>query len=222
MAFSGLAAVFVDDAIERTKKNGAGHGPFLMVLSFSLWMLLAAPVFHWDLKKQEGGVRWADRSLTRYVWPDRTGDIRPNSFSIYFPEDYARITQIIRDHSAAGDILWTDFSYTAGILGILSERATSCAMLAEVRPFEKRDALQDARILVWLKDKNMQASPEMMDSVKKRGLTVLKETEMAFVLMNPDARSKSARPRAVIPTMVLMGVFFSLLVSLGWMSRKNP
>ena len=90
---------------------------------------------------------------------------------------------------------------------MMSERATSCAMLAEVKPFEKRDALKDARILVWFKNRDAQAAPEMLASIEKRHLRVLSETDMAFVLENPQGYSQSVVPKPLVPTAALFGLF---------------
>jgi hypothetical protein len=197
-----------------------GDRPAALLLA--VWVAFAAPVFQWDSHAHQGRWVWADRSLPHALFSPQNGDLRPNSFSIFFPEDYREIVDQIRGHSGPDDLLWTDFSYTAGILGVLADRATSCGMLAEVRPFEQRDAMQDARLLVWFKNKEGKAAPEMLASVEKNHWTVLQETGMAFILQNPGSSAKRQVPKPLIPT---PGLFTLLLLSVSgavYLSKKAP
>jgi hypothetical protein len=215
-----LSGIFLDEILRRwggrlsPRKLMTG---FLVAMAF-IW--LAGPFFEWNVKEKTGRWVWGDRTVTRYLVPDEKRNFRAQGFSIFFPEDYAQIVEVVRAHSDADDILWTDFSYTAGILGILADRATSCAMLAEVKPSEESNRLKDARIIVWFKDRNARPAPEMEPAVRRHGLQLLKETDMAFIYQNPAGFSKRRVPKPTVPVTALYGIV-GLLVALLFIERNR-
>ena len=196
-----LAALALDDLSQRFKK-GARRA---MLLSVFLILFLAffSPHFKWDFQTGRKDLVWADRTLTRHLWLEGARNFRSNAFSIYFQEPYEEIASVIRENSEPDDILWTDFSYTAGILGTMAGRVTSSAMLAETKPFEQTDRLSDARILVWFRDREGKALPEMWPSAQRRGLKLLKETDMAYIFQNPKGYRKRQFPRPLVPSGLL-------------------
>ena len=221
MGLSILAAIFVDELLHLWQKKLSAKKLLAILTIFMTFVLFAGPFFEWDVAQKKGRWVWADRTIMRYLLPDEKRNFRAQGFSIFFPEDYAKIVEVIRAHSDPDDILWTDFSYTAGILGILADRATSCAMLSEVKPYQLSNRLKDARIIVWFKDRNTQPIGEMKLAVERYGFTLLKETEMAFIYKNPTGFSKRTLPKPLVPTSVLAGIFgiFSLILFVSTQKR---
>ncbi len=208
-----LAALLLDRNAERVGKA---------IWGLLLFVLFLAPHFDWNLVTHKKNVVWADRTLTRHLWSRPGQDFRSNAFTIYFPKPYEEIASVIREHSDPDSILWTDFSYTAGILGMMAGRATSCAMLAETKPYDTADRLSAARILVWFRDRDGQASADMQRSAQGRGWHLLKETEMAFIYENPQGGQRRQVPAPLIPSIYLwpLGLFSLLIPALSLL--KNP
>lgn len=192
-----------------------------MLLGALVFIALVSPVFHWNFEDKKGGVRWADRTLMRYLIPDPYVATRNNGFTIYFEEPYEEIRQVIQAHSQKGDILWTDFSYTAGILAVLSDRATSCAMLAEIKPFKASQRIQDAKTIIWFKDKELQAMQGMDQAVQKYGLKLLKEVEMAYIFDNPACMTKADVPKPLIPNHLIFLAVFGIVFGAAIVSKKT-
>jgi hypothetical protein len=206
-----LAALFLDELL-RSWQTKLSSGKLLLGFAiFVSFVLFAGPFFEWDVSEKKGRWVWGDRTIARYLLPDEKRNFRAKGFSIFFQEDYAKIVRTIRANSGPDDILWTDFSYTAGILGILADRATSCAMLAEVRPYEQADRLKDARIIVWFKDKDAKPAFEMTQAVRGHHWKLLEETDMAFVYQNSESSSKRVVPKAIVPTPMLYGILGALV-----------
>ena len=201
-----LAGVFADEFFSQWTHKPFSRKWLACFVAFVLFILLAAPFFKWNVKEGKGEWVWADRTVTRYLLPDEKRSFRAQGFSIYFQEDYAKIVQAVREHSGPEDILWTDFSYTAGILGILADRATSCAMLAEVKSYESSNRLKDARVIVWFKDKEAKPTSEMRDAVERYHFSLLQETDMAFVWLNPEGYGQRRVPKPTVPMPVLFGL----------------
>lgn len=218
-----LAALFVDDRLRRFNRAGMRRAAPLVLVSLAAFTIFLAPCLEWDLKTGRKAISWADRTLTRYLWTDPSRNFRSNAFTIYFQEPYEEIASVIRAHSEPDDILWTDFSYTAGIFGMMAGRATSCAMLAEMKPFEHgADRLSDARILVWFRDRQGKAVPGMWPSAERRGLKLLKETDMVYVFQNPEGFRKRQVPAPLLPSLWLWPLGLgSLLIVLSVFSPSR-
>lgn len=209
-----LAALFADELLRSWQRRLSAQKLLAAFTVLVLFVLFAGPFFEWNVPEKKGRWVWADRTIMRYLLPDEKRNFRAQGFSIFFPEDYAKIVEVVRANSDPDDILWTDFSYTAGILGILADRATSCAMLAEVKPYAQSNRLTDARIIVWFKDRNAKPTLEMEQAVGRHRLSLLKETDMAFVYQNPEGFLKRVVPKAVVPVSVLYGIFGLVVCSL--------
>lgn len=180
-----------------------------------------SPVFHWNFKDKQGGLRWADRTLVRYLMPDPYVMTRNSGFTIYFQEPYEEMKQVIQANSQKGDILWTDFSYTAGILAVLSDRVTSCAMLAEIKPYKESPRIQDAKTIIWFKDNELRARDGMAQAVLKYDLRLLKEVEMAYIFDNPHYLTGVLIPKAQVSSAVLFAIFGVVLAAITFPAKKD-
>lgn len=204
-----LAAHFVDDLLSKAlEKNKVTPAFTVLLILAGFFITFLAPVWEWNRPAQTQKTVWGERTLTRSLFFGADRIFRANSFSIYSSNGYGQIADVIKKSSEPDDILWADFSYAAGILSMMSDRATSSAMLAEVRPFEKRDEMRDARILVWFKDEKGNPIPEMKHFIERYHLSLLKETDLAFVLLNPSGYAKSVRQSPLIPTVLLECLLF--------------
>ena len=202
--FTGLAA---------HPKHG-GKATVLPLLLIVLFFWFAAPLFEWNSKEKTARWVWADRTLVATLRPSGS-PFHAKGFTIYFEDEYRRITELIRAHSRADELLWSDFPHAGALLGMLADRATSSGTLAEVKPKIRRNALQDARILVWFKDKNGKPPAKMDGAVQKYHLTLLEETGMTYVFQNPSPGGALQPEKAKIPSAALfmiLAVWAVLLV----------
>lgn len=204
-----LAAVMLDAMAKNEKWLKADAALRTSVSAFFLFFVLfLAPHAEWrpDIRKLSLG--WADRTMTRFVRPDLASNVRDNSFSIFYKKPYQEIAKVIRENSKPDDILWADFPYVAGIMSLLTDRATSCAMLAEMRPYEESNRLSDARILLWFRDKDGQPLQGMWETARQYDLKLIQETEMGYVFQNPKDFKKSSLPKPLIPAiwLAILGV----------------
>ena len=193
---AGLALDFFYEGLASRFKKRSFQALFI-VGCFVIFYFLA-PVFQVDLKAKSVTTRFFDRSLTQYLKNQDTRNFRAKGFSIYFPKEYGEIAEVIEKHSSSDDIIWTDFNYAGGILSILTGRATSSAMLPEVKPDPGFDALASAKILLWFKDENGLAPAGMEETVLSRHLKYLQETTFAFIYENPADYSTRQSKKAVV------------------------
>jgi hypothetical protein len=207
-----LSAIALD---KLTAKSGKILAGVLVLITF------VSPVFHWNFKDKQGGLRWADRTLMRYMLPDPYMLSRASGFTIYFQEPYEEMKRVIQANSKRGDIIWTDFSYTAGILAVLSDRSTSCAMLAEIKPYQESQRIKDAKTIIWFKNKELRARDGMVQAVLKYDLRLLKEVEMAYIFDNPNYSVKPLIPKALISSVALFAIIGVIFAALMFPAKKN-
>lgn len=144
-------------------------------------------------------------------------------YSIYYPKFQDKIDEVILEYTDPNDIIWSDLKYSAGLLSVLSERATSSAMMAEVRPYAEFDPLNVAKLIIWFKQVNGTADQGLFEAIRKYDLRKIGETEICFIYLNPHTKAKKIVPKVIIPNPVL---FCILLICLGLISydilkRKN-
>jgi hypothetical protein len=185
-----LSGQFIDRWLEKVPQRYLRPAASVLIAAIAF----AGPALEWDLRSGEREWIAMDRSFTRAITAGQ-GHFRSNSYSVFFEDHYEEIAEVIREHSGPDDLLWSDFSYLAGILSAMTGRATTTGMLPEVRPYEKRDAMADARLLVWLKTADGKPHPRMAATAGKRGWKLLKETDMAFVFENPSPQASRRRLR---------------------------
>ncbi len=131
--------------------------------------------------------------------------------SVFFKKFYNKVTAVVKRYSAEDDVIYSNFDYFAGIIGVLADRATSNAMLSEIRPFRQFDPVRAAAIIIWLKDPDF-IKDEPVLLIKKYGLKMIKDTEIAFIYKNPRTDGKRQVPRPLITNNLL---FLILFISAG-------
>jgi len=146
---------------------------------------------------------------------------RANDRSVFYPKFYDEIIASIRQESSEDGIIYSNFNYFAGILGVLSGRATSSAMLVEIKPRHDFNQVKAATLIIWLKDPNAQRK-EPYGLINTYRLDKIKETELAFIYKNPEATGKRVVPKPVVSNPVLFIAFFmAIAVIVLDVSRKK-
>jgi hypothetical protein len=95
------------------------------------------------------------------------------------------------------------------MVAVLGHRATSTAMLAEVRPFRDFDPVACAHIVLWFKDLDGEGLRYLSYAAARYGLQVAGETEIAYLLINPSATGQERVLPATVPFWACL-VFLSL------------
>lgn len=220
VGFIFLASVALDGIFGRLAVRGGKKAEGIALLLVASFFLMAAPVFERNTREGTNRWIWGDRTLAAYLRPSGS-PFHAKGFTVYFADEYRAIVEGIRAHSRKDELIWSDFPHAGAILAMLADRGTTSGTLAEVRPKIKRDALGDARILVWFKDRNAKAPAKMPPAVRKYRLELLRETEMAYVYQNPSPGATLQPQKAKIPTAVLF-LILAIWAALLFYAERAP
>jgi hypothetical protein len=166
------------------------------------------------LKNRFLTLKLLDSSLSNFVFYCSRG-VRRNEVTVYFPRLFSEIKDVIKNNSRDSDIIYANFSYTAGILSLLSHRATSTAMLREVKPFHPFDEIAVSKLIVWQKNPD-DMKEEPLHLIEKYHLNKIADTKLAFIYENPECRFKRERHSAVISyKMLFMIIFLTFMFLIG-------
>jgi hypothetical protein len=135
----------------------------------------------------------------------------PKGETIYNEKFVAPTVALLKQYSDSDDIFFSNYDYAGGMIAALSDRATSGAMLREVKSFKTFDSLQHARFVLWFKELDTDEQGKRIDAVKRYGLKKIGETDLAYLYLNNEAHLK----RQVIPAIVPTGVCFLILFLSG-------
>lgn len=136
---------------------------------------------------------------------------RTNEATIYYPRLFGAVVDCITANSNKDDIIWSNFSYTGGILGLLSQRATSSAMLSEVKSYYPFDQVAAARLIIWQKDPS-DMKQEPVGLIQQYHLQKIATTELAFIYANPSGYSKKQTVSATISYKMIALLFLCVII----------
>jgi len=212
-----LAALAVDSIYQKLIETRIPQLRPWFLLTVCLSFYLFSPVLFIDRDKKIIQWDFFDSSFTNLF-----GNVKEIKYvsriSIYQPKYQEKILESIMEFTQPDEIIWSDIAYSAGVLSYFSGRATSSAMLAEVRPSVDFYPLKVAKLVIWFKEPNLQVSPQFWTMVKKYRLRIIKETELAYICLNPETQAKRRVPKPLIPTALLFAI---LLIVLGLIIYDN-
>lgn len=141
-----------------------------------------------------------------HIFPSQEVRERPNEISIYLPKSFAPVFSLVGKETKPNDIIASNFEYLAGFVSVFTDRATSSAMLSEIRPFKEFDPFAYAKLIIWLKDPgNLNWQPQAL--IERLKLIKAGETEVFFIYKNPRAPSLSLKtPKAAVPFSMCMAL----------------
>ena len=204
-SFIILAAIGLDRFFEDFWRN---RNPFLYVILIVVLFAFFSPTLVIDRAGVSSGVM--NSTFTNFLSISKKFE-HGKARSIFFPKFYKDIIDCVKENSKPDDIIFSNMDYFAGVMGAMSDRATSNSMLKEVNPVKGFDPIGVAAVVIWLKDPDA-IKEEPSDIVKGYSLRKIKETDLAFIYKNDNQTAKSRTNRAIIPSAVLFTVF---LASLG-------
>ncbi len=182
---------------------------FMLIILSSL--LVFNPTLYVDNSRRQIFVRLFNPVSLNLLSPNKRY-VYENELSIYNQKSMDDIVKVIERNSAKDDIIYSNLNYHAGLLSVFSERATSQAMMREVRPYSAFDPVSAARIIIWFKEANSVFPQKLTDLISRYKLSKLEETDSAYIYLNPSGYAKSKVSKAILPAPVL---FFSLFVIAG-------
>jgi hypothetical protein len=138
---------------------------------------------------------------------------------IYQPRYLAPIREAISARSASDDIIYSNVPELGCYLALVSGRATSNALLAEVKPYASFDPVAAARLIIWFKDAASGRSGEPDGLVSRYGLVKSGETEACYIYLNTASTAKKAVPHALIPVPALFALLLGV-IAVPFVERK--
>jgi hypothetical protein len=150
--------------------------------------------------------------LFNQILPNLSRENYATESSIYNPKYADEAAKIIKENSAPDDIIYSNFAYAAGMFSVLSHRATSTAMLAEVGPYRAFDQVKAAKLIVWLKSLDGKFPAKLTELIEKYKLEKIAETDLVYIYNNSNALGKKVVPKSTVP---LWAINLILLVVVG-------
>ena len=140
---------------------------------------------------------------------------------IYDEASLSDILKIIKEYSDKDDIIYSNFRYAAGALGVFSERATSTVMLGEVKSEVNFDPISYAKVIVLFREEDGTLNLRNTHLAEKYKLTHIRDTELASVYLNSKPKGRRVIVKALIPAFLLFVMFSAYLILLVSFIRKR-
>lgn len=157
-----------------------------------------------------------DSNLMNFLFYCAKPNIRTNETSIYFPKLFKEVTEVINDNTSPDDIIFSNVYALGGMISLLSARATSSAMLSEIRPYNYFDQVAVAKLIIWAKDlEDMNREPNLL--IENYNLRKIADTTIAFIYENPHSNFKKQRLSATVSCKIIFILLFliSMLIVAG-------
>ncbi len=148
---------------------------------------------------------------------------RTNELSIYLPKAFSPVIKVVKEQTESHELIASNFEYIAGFISVFSQRATTSAMLPEIRPFRDINPFRHAKLIIWLKDpERMLLEPERL--IKALELIKVAETDIFFIYKNPRVSSSERSSENVIAYSVAIAFLFIVLAiaTFDLYVRRNP
>ncbi len=120
---------------------------------------------------------------------------RPLEVCLYNKE-ISKILEIINDNTKEGDIIYSNYTYFAGLFSAFSGRANSLRSFYEVKaPPYLTNKIRAAKMMIWLKDPMAGSNGVLKTYIDKYKFKKITETDLAIILLNQSApKSKPVKP----------------------------
>jgi hypothetical protein len=210
--FAGFALTTIHARLEAAWSGRIGKG--VWVVSWGMTGLLFA--LHTTLFVPEGTQRLAvgRTSAFQLIQRPQSSSKTFGGTSFYSPRLMNPLASAIQEHSRPEDIIGCNLPYTCGLLSALTGRAVAIGMFAEVRSPQgpSADALGNAHLIVWFKTDSLPGIPPLEVLRQRLHLTLLTETEVAYLFKNPRAVAGRRSARAIVPLWLARGILWTLVV----------
>lgn len=133
--------------------------------------------------------------------------------SLYDAPHFAPLVRVIRESAQPDDLLFCNFSYMGGLLSALTGLSTTTSMVVEAGRRPWREALDDARWIVWFKmpaDLDPESDATALELARERAWRLALETPIAWVY---EAQGSHAR-RKITGPVIPWGVAYAALIAM--------
>lgn len=155
------------------------------------------------------------------IFPSQDIRERTNEISIYLPKTFAPVLDVVNTQTEPDDLIASNHEYLAGFISVFSGRATTSAMLPEIKPFRETNPFKYAKLIIWLKNpQRPQAQPRGL--IESLGLFKVAETAVFFIYKNPKAHLFRIHCKRVLPIAFCFGLIFLFSAAAGFdLCRKE-
>jgi len=136
--------------------------------------------------------------------------------TIYVKKYMEELFKIINANSRPDELIYSNYGYVAGLFYTFCDRATTCAMLNEVKPLYYSNPVINAALFVWLKNPERYFEPELKLLIKRLGLIEVAETEFAHVYRNPVVIAHKTVARPVVPSAAAFFILAMWIFLIVW------
>ncbi|MCM8780135.1 MAG: hypothetical protein NC914_03200 [Candidatus Omnitrophica bacterium] len=217
LGFSFLAGLSLEAAFQKVSRR-ADICRKCLILACPVWVFyFFSPGLYINREEKSARLGLFDTTLANALkGPER--QFRSTELSIYYPKYEDEVVKIVEENSQDDDIIWSDLSYFAGLVSLFAHRATSTAMLAEVKSYANFDRIGVAKLAVFLKEPEYGLSVTAQEIVKEYALELVKEAQIAYIYRNPRVTAKRVVSKPFLPNAALFFIFFiyiGLIIYLG-------
>lgn len=226
--FSGIALDNLYQRIARRFDYGI-LTPFLIaaaLIIFSPSIFVWTGPIPWDgYKKVQFELRGSTlpRMVTYYQrHMESSSLIGPMETALVFDRILLDETEAVKENTKDDELIYSNIPYLAGLLGCLSGRFITTGMLYEITPYEKRDPVSDARLVVWLKEFDGKSSKARRLEAKYK-LRKIYEDGLVYIYKNDTPSAKAIKPIADLSygQAAFLFLLFVLGIAFDLSRRKN-
>jgi hypothetical protein len=206
---SFFAATALDGIWCRIRSRGiqARHGLFWGF--FIALLFVTTPIVRFSPPEAKMRFEW-ESSLLSMAGLKSNNNVK--SQTLYHPRLYPEIIRFLERRSTPEDIIFSNIEYGGGIIAVLAHRATSFAMLREIRPNASFDPVAVARFIIWFKNPEGVDSPFLKEVALRYDLHKAGETELVYLYENRFPATKRRVVRALVPESVCFGLIGFLII----------
>jgi|GEM_PF-583308 len=183
-----------------------------LILAGIVAIFIVFPMIHVNSAKHALRIGTRDRTPLRMIPSSTPSEDYPRDCCICQARNqYDSIAALLKANTEPDDIIWSDYSYGAGIVSLLSGRAMSSFMMLEVPPREKINPLLAAKVHIWFKSEVEDIASSMNPVVSALNMKLLEENDLAWVWLNPKPAAKTVVSPVRVPTPAAITLIILLL-----------
>lgn len=139
---------------------------------------------------------------------------RANDRSLY-SDNISEVVDVIKKNSEKDAVIYTNMPMVETMLAPLSGRFSTGGMLREVSANGPTGGIDNADIIVWLKDPDAVSDIEPRPVIEKYRLKLIGETGMAYIYKNENDKNRAVIPDPIITnsSVLLLSIIIILIIS---------
>ncbi len=155
---------------------------------------------------------WADATLF-HLTESVPSKERATANPLFFSKFMEPLAKEVRAHTSPEELIYSNISYFAGMIRVVTERAMTNQLLREMPEQPLDHQIRAARLIVWLKESlEGPPSPRLQALALRYHLRPVAETEVAILYLNPQPAGRRQVSAPVMPWQSAVGII--LLVGL--------